>query len=279
MQGCHELLLDQPTPSGRVQVALCRCGSSAELRFVHQFARKMEVRAYPLNAQAAEAIVHSEAKLWSDHLVAVDLAQERGGRLVLGYFRDGMPVISSVPYVTADEESLVQDFRDGALYISTESKGERRLTRVEVGDDRGEFHPERVSCEWGPPAGVRHHLDLSLSTDGSVIGVSYVGFTPQQNGAVTSCSIDADRDDPEARWSSDASETRIDLLAAGGDRAPDGQAEADDSRIRISSESGKYTVTFEVDASRFCGHSSVHARSLTLDPLSQVCASVESSDG
>jgi hypothetical protein len=279
VQGCHELLLDQTTPSGRVQVALCGCGSSAELRFVHQFAGKMEVRAYPLNAQVADAIVHSEAKLWSEHLVSVDLAQERGGWLVLGDFRDGMPVISSVPYVTADEESLVQDFRDGALYISTQFKGERRLTQVEVGEDRGKFHPERVSCEWGPPAGIRHHFDLSLGTDGRVIGVGYVGFTPQQNGAVTSCSIDADRDDPETRWSSDASETRIELLAAGVDHAPDGEAESDDSRIRIRSESGRYTVTFEMNVSDFCGHSSVHARSITLDPRNQVCESVESPDG
>lgn len=279
VQGCHEQLLDQSTPSGRVQVALCPRGGSAELRFVRQQAGKTVVRAYALNADVDGAIVHSEANLWSDHLVSVDLAEERGGRLVLGNFRDGTPVISSVRYVTADEESLVQDFRDGALYISTESMGERRLTQVEVGDDRGKFHPERVSCKWGPPAGIRHHLDLSLATDGRVIGVGYVGFTPQHNGALTSCSIDADRDDPETRWSSDASETRIDLLAAGGDHAPDGEAEADDSRIRIRSESGKYTVTFEMDASSFCGHSSVHARSITLDPLSQVCESVESSDG
>ena len=280
VQGCHEQLLDQSTPSGRVQVALCPRGDGAELRFVHQYAGKTEVLAYAMSAHVGGAIVHGEANLWSEHLVSVDLAEERGGRLVLGNFRDGRRVISSIPYVTADEESLVQEFRDGALYISTESKGERRLTEVEAGDDRGEFQPERVSCEWGPPAGIGHHLDLSLGTDGRVIGVGYVGFTPQHNGALTSSSIDADPDDPETRWSSDASETRIALLAAATDGGSETETEtkSEDSRIRIRSESGKYTVTFEINASNFCGHASAYARSITLDPLSRVCESVELSD-
>lgn len=272
LDDCGEILLDQSSKAGRFRVGICpaKAGgkAAAELRFVNQHATAAEIAIHPVGT--LEAVVASEAKLWDGHLVSVDLAQERGGELVLGNWRQGAFVISHVPYATGDEEALGLTFRDAAFFISTESKGEQRLVEVESGEGAGAFQVEKASCRWEPATGLTQVMQLALNTQGRVNGLVYVGLTPQQNGTITSCSLVVDRDDGATRWTDDEEETLIDLEAEG----PAGAV----GRVRIRLDRGRYTVDFDLVPSRFCGQSSVHARSITLDPRTPDCELVMLAD-
>lgn len=270
LNDCDEAFLDQSFKEARFLVAQCQTRNGYELRFVRIVGDQAEVGTYSLDAASAGAIVESTARLWDGGVVSVNLAQERGGELVIGNWRTGDIAITRVPYMTEDEETLGLDYRGRTFFVSTRTKGERRLFEVPAGDEAGKFSAEAHACTVDAGMGQVHTLTLSVDTRGRAVGVSYVGVTPQLNGATTSCTLEADRDDADVLWTEAGDETLVDLGPDAGYGGTD--------RIRISSVDGIYKVAFDVEPSRHCGHSSALARTITLEAGRAACASVVLSD-
>lgn len=270
LSGCDETLLDKSVKDGRFLVAQCQTRTGYELRFVRIVDDHADVVAYSLDDANAGAIVESTATLWDSYLVSVNLAQERGGELIIGNWRAGNVVFSQVPYMTKDEETLGLDYRDRTFFISTQAKSERRLVEVSAGGDAGKFKAETHTCTVDAGSGKVQTVVLSVDAQGRAIGVTYVGVTPQLNGTTTSCALNADRDDTDVLWIDIGRETLVDL----GPHFDDGG----NDRIRISSAGGTYSLGFDVRPSRHCGHSSVLAREITLEVGRTVCTSVALSD-
>lgn len=270
LSGCDETLLDKSVKDGRFLVAQCQTRTGYELRFVRIVDDHADVVAHSLDDATAGAIVESTATLWDSDLVSVNLAQERGGELIIGNWRAGNVVFSQVPYMTKDEETLGLDYRDRTFFISTQAKSERRLVEVSAGGDAGKFKAETHTCTVDAGSGKVQTVVLSVDAQDRAIGVTYVGVTPQLNGTTTSCTLEADRDDADVLWTDIGRETLVDLgphFDGGGN-----------DRIRISSAGGTYSLGFDVRPSRHCGHSSVLAREITLEVGRTVCTSVVLSD-
>lgn len=271
LNDCDEVLLDQSVKEGRFLVAQCQTRTGGyELRFIRSVDDQADGGTYSLDDASAGAVVESTARLWDGGLVSVNLAQERGGELVIGNWRTGDVAITRVPYMTEDEETLGLDYRGRTFFVSTRTKGERRLFEVPAGDEAGKFSAEAHACTVDAGMGRVHTLTLSVDTRGRAVGVSYVGVTPQLNGATTSCALEVDRDDADVLWTEAGDETLVDLDPDAGEGGTD--------RIRISSADGIYSVAFDVEPLRHCGHSSVLARTITLEVGRAACTSVVLSD-
>lgn len=264
--GCDDVMLDQAIDSDRFRVAVCVADTGHELRFVRQAAQATQINVLGVDDIDYEAVVDVTAHLWDKHLLTLDFAQERDGRVVIANWDGARFVVSSAAYHTADEESLGLDYRDGAFLLTTALNGQQRLLEVPVGEDKGKFRVEAVSCKLNADGKFPQALDLTVNTDGRVVALSYLGVTPAAEGS-TSCSIDADRADDQTAWVDDGRKTSIAFY---------GDANAAATRIRIHSEGGgSYTVDFEGSTSPFCGQSSLMARRIKLMAGQRACQAVE----
>lgn len=197
LQGCDETLLDEAAERGRILVATCPTASEAEVRFVHKDGANVRVGAFKMDSASYSAIADATAKLWDKKVVSVDLAQERGGTLVVADWNGADFVVSTVPYRSGDEESLGLEYQNAAFVLSTKANGKERLTQVTEGEDKGRYRRESVACQADAKGKFRQSLELTVNAAGRVNGLAYVELTPQDTGAFSS-SIDADRADGES---------------------------------------------------------------------------------
>lgn len=269
LQGCEDTLLDEAAGSGRILVANCTTTADAEIRFVHKDGANTRVDAFKMDSQVYSAIVDATAKLWDKKVVSVDLAQERGGTLVIANWNGKDFVVSNVDYHTGDEESLGVDYKNAGFVLTTKQNGTEKLIEVTLGEDKGRYRREAFSCRIDAKGKFAQSLDLTVNAAGRVNALGYVGMTPQETGAF-SCSIDADRGDGDTTWADKNGETVVAFKGDGKDDEP--------NRITIHSEKGLYTVDLEVRVSDFCGQSSVSATQIKLQVGEATCKSAELTD-
>jgi len=269
LQGCEDILLDEAVGSRRIIVANCATATDAEIRFVHKDGANTGVDAYKMDSQAYSAIVDATAQFWDKKVVSVDLAQERGGTLVIANWNGSDFRITKVDYSTGDEESLGVDYKNASFFLTTKASGTEKLTEVTRGADKGLYRREAVACQIDAKGKFAQYLDLTVNAAGRVNALGYVGLTPQETGAL-SCSIDADRADGETRWTDKHGEIVIAFKDDGKDDEP--------NRVTIRSQNGLYTVDFELRVSHFCGQSSVSATQIKLQAGEATCKSAKLTD-
>lgn len=230
-----------------------------------------------LPADMAAAIVNAmgedpaQTQVCADRWFIQDLAQERGGSLVIGELADGHLRLSVRGYDSGDEETMRIAWGQGEpVLVSGTGKtvALRDLPSVPVlaGAQEGskEGAPQgtkTLECALEEP-GHAHFLTLRVGARGRLQALSYTAATPGGN-----CSVDADRKDGATTWHDAPDTTTITW--------PDGEAGVPDSAssLRVTREGGGYALNLaRLLIGSFCGQSAAIASSIDLTPGQGTCA-------
>lgn len=219
----------------------------------------------PASIVVEGAELQQNAQVCDGHVFIVNLAEERGGVLVIGNLKDNTLAMTSMAYDSGDEDTATVAFKDGGVVV-TDRNGSVRLQESPAADTETPAHglvAEPVQCEHDAPQG-HTWLRLALNTDGGVRSMEYTATMP--GGA--SCSVSAGLAGDEATLSQDKNVTDI--------RWEDNDDPSQASYMRVSRNGDVYTLEpMRYDHPQFCGQSAQLARVIKLRRGSASCTSVE----
>lgn len=201
------------------------------------------------------------AQVCDGHIFIINLAQERGGTLVIGNLVDDGIAMTQLPYSSGDEDTAQLAFKDGVLLV-TDAGGSFRLvetTRAEGAD--APLHglvPESIECERESPQGYVR-LWLAPNIDGSIRKFDFITVMPSK----FSCAVSAGLDDNG-------------VITQGKDVSNfEWEGEEYDSHMRIVRSGETYRLeTTGYYPPAFCGQSAELAESVTLQRGEARCADV-----
>lgn len=208
----------------------------------------------------------AQTQVCADRWFIQDLAQERGGSLVIGELADGALRLSVRGYDSGDEEALRIAWAQGEpVLVSPTGKtvALKSLPPVPVLADAKPSAPQdtkTLECTLEEP-GNAHFLTLRVDAQGQLQALSYTAATPGGN-----CSVDADRKDGATAWRDAPDATTITW--------PDGEAGVADSAssLRVTRESDGYALNMaQMLISSFCGQSTQIASFIDLTPGNATC--------
>lgn len=273
---CQPLAADISGSDGSFAILECLPASDDEkapvtLRFVHRDSGGEVMTDHRIDREAYSATVNNIAPtLWDGHVVTVDLAQERGGTLLIANLFDGRIIVTARPYQTSDDDSLVLAWDDGALVTITETDGQLRL--VELRADQaapGAFEQESLACTGEADGGTEHSIRLAIDTDGRVTGLDYFSLSPAVDGTMMSCTILAERGDGDSEWIYNGRGGSTVALGS----FEEGEEDTRD-RVRIERDEELYDVELDANSFPYCGQSAQLARRIILRPGAKRCDSV-----
>ena len=243
-----------------------------EVRFNLTQGGQSLVQAVRLPPDMAQAIVNelsenpAQTQVCANRWFIQDLAQERGGSLVIGELADGQLRLSVRSYVSGDEETMRITWREGEpMLVSSTGKAValKSLPAVPVLTDAPASttaSAKTLECKLEEP-GSAHFLSLQVDAQERVQALSYTAATPGGN-----CSVDADRKDGATTWRDAPDATTITW--------PDGEAGVADSAssLRLTREGKVYALNMaHMLISSFCGQSAAIASFIDLTPGQAAC--------
>ncbi|MCC7096868.1 MAG: hypothetical protein IT472_06800 [Thermomonas sp.] len=209
--------------------------------------------------------LQQNAQVCNGHVFIANLAEERGGTLVIGNLQDGALAMTSLAYASGDEDSAELSVKDGAVVV-TDRNGSVRLQESSATDPATPAHglvAESAQCEQDAPQG-HTWLRLALDTDG---GVRSMEYTATMSGGA-SCTVSAGLAGDKASLSQGKNVTDI--------RWDDNEDPSQASHMRVSRNGDVYTLEpLRYDHPQFCGQSAQLANVIKLHRNSPSCASVE----
>ncbi len=209
--------------------------------------------------------VQQQAQVCDGHVFIANLAEERGGVLVIGNLKEGALAMTSLAYDSGDEDTAKVSLEDGAVVV-TDSNGSVRLQEPPASDSGMPPHglvAESVQCEDDAPQG-RTWLKLELMVTGGVRGLEYTSVMP--DGA--SCTVTAGLPGDAATLSQGRNVTDI--------RWIDTEEPAQDSHMRVTRDGDAYTFApLNYDHPQFCGQSAQLADTVKLRRGTATCTAVE----
>jgi len=219
----------------------------------------------------AATVDETTPKFWDDHIVTLDLPQERGGVLLVANWTGQRFATGSYRYTSGEEDGLQLAWHDGALLASTSTDGQRRLLPGAVDASEPDvFAQESLSC-FDADDGLAQRLRLAIDVEGDVTGVSYLGSTPAGDGSANTCAVDAARDDGSTEWEVAADGTQ--WIRWDDDDSLDGDADGP-SRLSLARDGNRYTLDLQLRHSTFCGQASVLASRIVLERGQKKCVGV-----
>ena len=249
-----------------------------ELRFTHRGQAgdsRDTIASHWLDAETLAAVVNQEApRFWDGHILTLDLPEERGGALLIANWNGQQFVISEYRYQTGDEDGMQLAWQDGGFLVTTVPDDQRRLLATIAADGTpGAYAQEALSCSHGAQPQARHGLRLALDTSGRITGVEYDSTTPAPDGTVYVCSVQASRSDGQSAWQASANGD-LQVTFADDDSADPGSRPEQPDRLRLSHRGDSYTFDLDLFQPRFCGQSSVMAKTISLERGSSQCSAL-----
>ena len=209
--------------------------------------------------------VQQQAQVCDGRVFIANLAEERGGVLVIGNLKDGALSMTSLAYASGDEDTAEVGFKDGAVVV-TDRNGSVRLQESPAAEAETPAHglvAESVQCEQDAPQG-HTWLRLALNTDGGVRSMEYTTTMP--GGA--SCTVSAGLAGDTATISQTKNTTDM--------RWDDNTDPSQASHMRVTRAGDDYTFEpLRYDHPQFCGQSAELAQVIKLRRGSATCTSVE----
>lgn len=209
--------------------------------------------------------LQQNAQVCDGRVFIANLAEERGGILVIGNLKDGALAMTSLAYASGDEDTAEVGFKDGAVVV-TDRNGSVRMQESSATGPATPAHglvAESAQCEQDAPQG-HTWLKLALNTDGGVRSMEYTATMP--GGASCTVSAGLAGDEASLRQGKNVTDIRWD------DNADPSQA----SYMRVSRNGDVYTLEpLRYDHPQFCGQSSQLAEIIRLRRGSATCTAVE----
>lgn len=242
----------------------------AEMRFIHQDAQRTIVTTLAFDPEAYMATVDEPSpKIWDGHILTAAMRQERGGVLLIANWTGQEFVVSEHGYGTGDEDDMTLSWKDGAFIVQTVPEGTLRLVAATgKAATPGTFVQESLSCDSGDELPTRHSITLGVDVDGRPTSFSYLAASPVPDGTSLICPIDAERGISDAEWTDGPPGTVTIAMDPSAEPTDDGPTP---DQVVIVREGERYTISFDVLISNYCGQSSAIARQLVLTKGSPSC--------
>lgn len=164
------------------------------------------------------------AQVCDGHIFVINLAQERGGSLVIGNLGDAGISITRLPYSSGDEDTAQVAFKDGALVV-TDANGSFRLEETldaeETDDPMYGLVPESIECKQESPQGYVR-LWIVPNIDGSVRKFDLLTVMPSKLSCSASAGFDdnavvrQDKDVTHVEWEGEDYDSQMHILRSGG---------------------------------------------------------------
>ena len=218
----------------------------------------------PASIVVDDAELQQQTQVCDGHVFIANVAEERGGTLVIGNLIDNTLAMTSMAYDSGDENTATVAFKDGGVVV-TDRNGSVRLQEQAVADAGTPAHglvAESTQCEHDAPQG-HTWLRLALNTDGGVRSMEYTATMP--GGA--SCTVSAGLVGDEASLSQGKNVTDI--------RWEDNEDPSQASYMRVSRNGDVYTLEpMRYDHPQFCGQSAQLADTIQLRRNVATCTAV-----